>query len=202
MEIYRNELGRHPGGRKGGKRKTRRLCYPRSGPLERNPEMEIQDLSGITSLRKWGQEGWAEGEIPMWCYSSLSLSRPTESSGAGMEHRVVPDWGEGPELCTLPSAHRWDPPVLGYGLSLGRGLSLGKAVCLSESNSQRWTEPRAINHQHTWQLEEWVAWPSQGLLRGSLEHLYTVSSNPRGENILRKERWTVWNISERWHRGG
>lgn len=49
MKIYRNELVRNLGGRKRDKRKTRTLCYPGSGPLKTNSEMEMWEISGTTS---------------------------------------------------------------------------------------------------------------------------------------------------------
>lgn len=76
MKIYKNELVRIPGGRKQGKKKTRRLCYPRSGPLEMSSGLEIQEFSGTTSLGKWGKQDWAEGEIQMWCHGFFSQSSP------------------------------------------------------------------------------------------------------------------------------
>lgn len=144
--MDRNELGRHPGGGKGGKRKTRRLCFPRSGLLERNPEMEIQEISGTTCSRKWGKQDWAEGEIKMWCCSSFSLSSTTETSGAGRDLYSCPKLRQ--EAWTVHIHISSHQPVPGYGLSLGRGWSLGQVVCSSEGNSRRRAEPRAVHRKN------------------------------------------------------
>lgn len=92
----------------------------------------------------------------------------------------------------LTSTRPWVRALPGKGLKFGQG-----SVFIWEQFSEMdWASSyRPPTHLTTGGMS---CLALLGHLRGLLGHLLnTVSSNPRGENILRKERWTVWNISER-----
>lgn len=175
MKTHSNELVRNPGGRKWGKRKTRRLCDPRSGPLESNSEMEIWEDLRNSTFKEVRERGVGRGGN-----SNVMLlqqkPRPLQSNwglwswDGPLEFSQVEAGG----LVFAPS----HSSMLAHGLSLGRGISLGKAVCPSKGNFWRWTEPQDVNHQCSWQLREGASWPRQGNLDSTPEHLlHMVSSN-------------------------